>query len=46
MRSDVPPKNWENSALTPHIWANAGMIATIAEKIEPGNVILDMIESR
>ena len=32
--------------VTPQILANAGMIATIPKKIDPGRVILDMIESR
>ena len=46
MSKDVPPKNCENSALIPAICAKAGIIATIARKIEPGKVIRDIIESR
>ena len=46
MRSDVPPKNCANSALTPNIDAKAGRIATTAKRRAPGHVIRDIITSR
>ncbi len=45
MISDVPPKNLENTPLTPIALANAGIIAIIARAIEPGRVIFEIISS-
>ena len=44
--SEVPPKKRENCWLMPSFDANAGRIATIARKMEPGSVILVMMVSR
>ena len=41
-----PYKNWANASFIPSNFANAGIIATIAKKIDPGKVIRDMISSR
>lgn len=41
----VPPKNWENCPDTPQAETNAGRIAIMARKKEPGKVILVKILS-
>ena len=45
MISDVPPKNLANRLLTPSIETNAGMIAIIARKIDPGKVNFEITPS-